>query len=166
MKTNPDHIWQYASGIFVHGIEPRWFMWIHLIMNLCALIPFGILVENTVGSRKTFVVFMIEWLVTIILFQILFLNKIQRSAGISSIAYTFATIAFYYAYRVWKSDKKGFWKQWLAYYYVFEFFGMISLLNPLAGIEALLLHLSGVVVGVLFVYANRKGMECALRRIN
>ncbi len=153
----PTHIWQYITGIFEHGIEPQWFLWVHLIMNLMGLLPFGVLVERMLGSKKTLMIFITEWLVTIALFQLLRHGQQTSMAGISSIVYAYATIAFVCFVKLIKHEGKRVWKQGLTYYFAFEFLGLITMLNPITtGWVSLWLHLSGIGVGALFYFRNKK----------
>lgn len=158
--TQPKHLWQYITFIFEHGVEPRWFLWLHLGMNLMGLLPFGILVEKMFGSKKTIAVFGVEWIVTIALFQILRNGQYTSMAGISSIGYAYATIAFAYFIKIWRIERKKMWFQPLTYFYIFEIFGMITMLNPLmTGWVSLWIHLSGICVGGLFVMINWRYMK-------
>lgn len=33
LQTKPENIWQYFSGVFIHNIEPKWVMWVHMGLN-------------------------------------------------------------------------------------------------------------------------------------
>jgi membrane associated rhomboid family serine protease len=170
IKTSPEHIWQYASGIFIHGVNPRWFMWMHLGMNLLALLPFGILVEKMIGSKRTLFLFFAEWIVSVVLFQILTAANPHTTVGISTVAYAFATVALYYAYLVRKRNRKAFFKQPLSIFYLVEGLGMLSLLNPMAGMASLLMHFSGVIIGIIYIIIDKRfihsKLEDAIKVIN
>lgn len=158
MWTKPEHFWQYISGIFVHGAKPRWFLWVHLGMNMLGLIPFGIIVEKALGSKKSLYLFAAEWAVTAVLFQIIHYGSHSSAAGISSIEYAYATAAIPFVWHVFRVEGKRIFKQPLTYYFIFEYFGMLSLLNPMMGMASLLLHTSGIVVGIMFLLFNKKSI--------
>lgn len=151
LQTKPEHIWQYVSGIFIHNIEPKWILWVHMTMNFMGLIPFGIMIEKVMGSMKTLLLFVTEMFVTAICFQVVTWNNPGQACGISTITYAFATVGFYCIVQVWKRREGSFLKQPLFYYFAFEFLGMLSMLNPMSGMTSLVMHMSGIVVGVVWV---------------
>ncbi len=156
LTTRPHYIWQHMTGILIHNIEPRWVMWVHMIMNFMGLIPLGIIVEKVIGSKCTFALFMIEAVVTAVSFQVVTWNQPGQAAGISSVGYAFATVGFYCIFLVLKKRETPCYKQPLFYYFLFEFFGMLSMLNPMNSMVSFVLHISGVIVGGIWIFINRE----------
>lgn len=166
LETRPDYVWQYFSGIFIHNIEPEWVMWVHMIMNFMALIPFGIIVEKIIGSKHALILFLIEWIVTAICFQLVTWNNPGQACGISTIEYAFATVGFYCIYIVLKSGKVSFYRQPLFYYFLFELFGMLGMLNPMSSMTSFVLHISGVVVGIAYIVFKKKAIRTGIEQMN
>lgn len=46
--SKPVYGWQYVSGTLMHGSKgaPVWFLWVHLILNVLMILPFGGLLEE------------------------------------------------------------------------------------------------------------------------
>lgn len=153
--------WQIISFVFEHNVEPRWVLLLHLGMNLLGLIPFGILTEKLLGHLRTFLIFIAAWLVTLGLYLIFRHGQYSSVAGISTIVYAYAAVAFIYFIKVWKIEKMKLSKQLLTYFFVVEFIGMLSLLNPmvLGGLGAAA-HLSGIIVGLVAAVICRKRLSC------
>ncbi len=159
LQTRPEYMWQYFSGIFIHNIEPQWVMWVHMIMNFMGLIPLGIIVEKVIGSRSILWLFLVEVLVTAICFQVVTWSHPGQASGISSVGYAFATVGFYCIFRVLGKKETVFYKQPLFYYFLFEFLGMLSMLNPMSSMTSFVLHISGVAVGVIWIIIMKKEFE-------
>lgn len=155
LQTNPQYIWQYATGCFIHSIEPRWAMWIHLVMNFMGLIPLGILTEKTMGSRNALYLLLTELAATAILHQLLTRNAPAQACGISTVCYAFAAVGFFSILTVLKDKSVSRVRQPLFWYFLFELLGMLSLLNPMRGATSLLLHASGILTGGVFAFLFR-----------
>ncbi len=154
IETRPQYIWQYFSGCFIHNIEPRWVMWVHMGMNFMGLIPLGIITEKVIGSKNVFVLFLAELVVTAVSLQAVSFRKPGQASGISTITYAFATVAFYCVYLVIKRREASWVKQPLFYYCVFELVGMLQMLlmmNPFNAIMSFTGHVSGILVGVITI---------------
>ncbi len=150
IETRPQYIWQYFSGCFIHNIEPRWAMWIHMGMNFMGLIPLGIMTEKVIGSRKTFFLFLGELIFGAFCLQIVSWNQPGQASGISTITYAFATVAFYCVYKVIQRKTVPCFKQPLFYYCLFELVGMLQMLlmmNPWNARMSFAGHISGIIVG-------------------
>lgn len=150
MWSQPEHWWQYASGIFLHGIEPAGFWAIHLGLNLLGLLPMGTLLERTYGTKAATLLFLAEWIVTAALFQLLHLGEHTYAVGMSTVAYAFAAGALPIILHRIRTDSRRKTRQPLFYYALFEYFGLLSMLNPANGVATLLLHVSGFLTGGLF----------------
>lgn len=168
LQTNADHMWQYMTGVLIHHIHPWWVMWIHLGMNFMSLIPLGIIVEKVLGSRMTLYIILTEWFVTAVVFQLVSSKIPTTACGISTIEYALAIVGFYCIYVTLRTGNTNtrFYKQPLLYYFLFELLGMLGMLNPAKGIVPWSLHISGVIVGFLFLLILRKRIKCAVNRSN
>lgn len=154
IETRPQYFWQYFSGCFIHSVEPRWSMWIHMGMNFMGFIPLGIITEKVIGKRNAFRLFLGELTATSVILQIVSLSNPGQASGISTINYAFATVAFYCVYKVIKKKEVPYVKQALFYYCVFEFWGMLQMLilqNPVNATMSFAGHVSGIAVGVIAI---------------
>lgn len=154
LATKPVNIWQYFSGCFIHVVEPRVAFWIQLIMNFMGLIPMGCMIEKRYGSKKVFILFVAEIIVTALLFQLVTWSKPSEAAGISSVMYAFGTVGFYCLYKEMREKKKEFWKKPVSYYFVFIGLGMLTNIAPMGSVVSMVLHSSGIVLGGIFVILN------------
>ena len=162
IETRPQYFWQYFSGCFIHNIEPKWVMWVHMIMNFMGLVPFGIIVEKVLGSKKTFLIFLAELVVTAVSLQLASFNNPTKISGISTITYVFATVAFYCIFLVLKKKETSCFKQPLFYYFIFQFWGMLQMLimmNPVNALTSFVGHISGIVVGIVTVLFAAKEIK-------
>lgn len=165
IETRPKYFWQYFSGCFIHSVEPRWSMWIHMGMNFMGLIPLGIITEKVIGTKNMFWMFLGELAVTAVVLQIVTLSNPGQASGISSICYAFATVAFYCVYKVIKKKEVPCVKQALFYYCVFECWGMLQMLimmNPINAPMSFAGHISGIVVGIIAIILTSKTIQCKI----
>ncbi|MBO4988425.1 MAG: rhomboid family intramembrane serine protease [Lachnospiraceae bacterium] len=165
IETRPKYFWQYFSGCFIHSVEPRWSMWIHMGMNFMGLIPLGIITEKVIGTKNMFGLFLGELTVTAVVLQVVTLSNPGQVSGISSISYAFATVAFYCVYKVIKKKEVSCLKQVLFYYCVFEFWGMLQMLilqNPINAPMSFAGHISGIVVGIVAIILTSKNIHCKI----
>lgn len=161
IETRPQHMWQYFSGCFIHNIEPRWVMWVHMGMNFMGLIPLGIITEKVIGSKNVFGLFVSELIITAVCLQVVSWNQPGQASGISTITYAFATVAFYCVYMVIKRKEVSCFKQPLFYYCVFELVGMLQMLlmmNPVNAIMSFAGHVSGIIVGIVTIVILSKNI--------
>lgn len=159
IETNPQYVWQYFSGCFIHNIEPKWVMWVHMGMNFMGLLPLGIITEKLIGSKNTFFLFMGELIITAVCLQVVSQNKPGQASGISTITYAFATVAFYCVYIVIKRKDCSYFKQTFFYYCAFELVGMLQMLlmmNPMNAIMSFTGHVSGIIVGIIAIIVLSK----------
>lgn len=162
IETRPQYVWQYFSGFFIHNIEPKWVMWVHMGMNFMGLVPLGIIVEKVLGSKKAFSLFAAELLVSAVSLQLASLQNPTRISGISTITYAFATVAFYCVYLVLKRKDYPCYKQPLFYYFIFQFWGMLQMLimqNPINALPSFVGHVSGIVVGVVIILLTSREIK-------
>lgn len=159
-----EYPWQYFSGIFVHGTSqfPAMASIAHLVFNLMLVLPFGILIEKSIGSNRFSIVTFASWMIQAIAFYVIASiitpeNETARGAGISGIAFMYGTIGAYVLFQLFKINKRIFFRQVLTYIYLNILIAMLAMLNPfVAGVSSFIVHLIGVVVGILFVVINHK----------
>lgn len=160
-KCPADHFWQYFSGVFLHGTNTSASMaYIHLTANLLMFAPYAVMAEKALGHLKFGIVFAASWLGGSIAFRAvaLLFSKGEPSlgAGLSGIAFTFIVVGVSILYRVFKLDKKAFFRQPLAYFFLFGLIGELAVLNPyIAGMGSFILHTCGVLVGLLMAVLFR-----------
>lgn len=76
-QEKPIEIWRFLSSIFLHGNSS------HLILNLFALLLFGLILEKLIGSKK----FLLVYLSTGIIANIIAINFYPLSLGASGAIY-------------------------------------------------------------------------------
>ena len=143
--SKPIYIWQYISGTFMHGSKeaPIWFLWVHLILNCLMIIPFGSILENKLGSKNTFIAFIVAMIISSLLFQVITLPYSEDivASGISAIGYAFVTGGIMNMKDLWEkySNKtKGL-------YIILISLSLIMLLPIITGWMSTLMHLSGII---------------------
>ena len=143
--SKPIYIWQYISGTFMHGSKeaPIWFLWVHLILNCLMRIPFGSILENKLGSKNTFIAFIVAMIISSLLFQVITLPYSEDivASGISAIGYAFVTGGIMNMKDLWKKysiKTKGL-------YIILISLSLIMLLPIITGWMSTLMHLSGII---------------------
>ena len=143
--SKPIYIWQYISGTFMHGSKeaPIWFLWVHLILNFLMIIPFGSILENKLGSKNTFIAFIVAMIISSLLFQVITLPYSEDivASGISAIGYAFVTGGIMNMKDLWKKysiKTKGL-------YIILISLSLIMLLPIITGWMSTLMHLSGII---------------------
>jgi len=150
--------WQYISFLFVHGdgMAPRSYILLHLALNLLELITFGILIEKTIGSMQTIVVFLTQWIVTILLFFGITKGTYSFIAGITPVDYAFGMIAFIYLIKILRVKKRQILTQPFLYYLGILYLGMLAMLHPdVASGLSFIINCSGIAVGGVFSFFLR-----------
>ena len=170
--------WQLITYQFQHGMTtellPADFSYSaaqltigHLIFNLLLAIPFGILVEKVIGSRKFLVMAVAAWVVDIILiFTAAYFTtpagEETVSCGASGLVFSFMPIGMYILFVLGKKyGFKNLLKQ-VSFYLLLPIAiaTLVFALSPnaggVAGIWSMILHLLGLSCGVLFTVIYRK----------
>lgn len=152
--SRPVHIWQYFSGTFMHGSKgaPLWFLWVHLFMNYLMIIPFGCVLEARMGSRNTFLVFLVSMLLSSITFQVLLYGQDELACGISAVGYAFVTGGIMNMRDLWKDYSA---KARIAYL-LLTGLALVMLLPAITGWVSTCLHLSGIVSFFVFYFIIRR----------
>ena len=159
---HPQYIWQYVSGAFLHGGEGYGtaFCLAHLCANLLMFVPYSIIIENLLGRKRTGIIFLIAWLGFSLSVHFIALavsgGEPAQGAGLSGISYCFTTIGCYILFKLMRADRKLFRKQPLAFIFLFGLLGELLMLNPfIAGVGSLLIHISGILIGLLCILLFR-----------
>ncbi len=163
--SNPQYPWQYLSGAFVHGClifseSPVWFVWIHLFLNLLMILPLGILLEKILGSAKLMELFVFSWLICSVVYQILLWDQHIPASGISAIGYSFWPGTVYVLLKIFKENRNAFFHLPSNYFYITILSLMVIMLIPaITGMVSFELHISGVIVGLIFALRNKKTID-------
>lgn len=151
--SKPVYGWQYVSGTLMHGSKgaPVWFLWVHLILNVLMILPFGGLLERKRDSRQVLIVFVTATVLSSIVFHFLTQEQDIQATGISAVGYAFVTGGAMILPNVWKE----FSRTVKLFYLFLIFLSGLMLLPVITGWISTLLHLSGIVSYLLvFIGSN------------
>lgn len=157
------YLWQIGTGIFLHGAPnlPTAGSVGHLIFNLLLVIPFGIMIEKILGSKRLALMSFVLWIVNAITFySIAFVitpqGETAYGAGISGIAFSYGIIGLYILFSLGKKNFKLMFKQ-VSFYLLFNIIiAMIVMVNPyVAGVSSMIVHIVAIIFGVLYVIYYR-----------
>lgn len=145
--SRPVYFWQYFSGTFMHGSKgaPLWFLWVHLGMNYLMILPFGCVLEARVGSRNTFLVFVVSVILSSAVFQILLWGQDELACGVSAVGYGFVTGGLLNLRGLWRAYSRK--KRVL--YLGLSGIALVMLLPAITGWISTCLHLSGILSGLI-----------------
>ena len=136
----------------------------HLGYNLLLLLPYGILVEKVIGSKRLLLVSATAWLVdTITMFGFaLALSKKGTPficKGGSGVAFSFVPLAAYILFVLGKKYGLGKLLKQLTFYLLMPLIlsSFVIAFNPtIAGTFSMVIHLIGILCGALFAFLFRK----------
>ncbi len=156
--------WQICSGIFLHGSPelPMAGTIGHLIFNLLLVIPFGIMIEKILGSKRFALMSIVLWIVNAITFYIIAIvvtpkGETAYGAGISGIAFSYGIIGLYALFVLGKSNFKFMFKQVSFYFLINIVIAMIVMINPyVAGVESMIVHMVAIVTGIIYAIYYHK----------
>ena len=154
--SKPVYGWQYASGALMHGSKgaPIWFLWVHLILNVLMILPFGGLLERKRGSRQVLLVFVTATVLSSIVFHLLTQGQDIQATGISAVGYAFVTGGVLILPNMWKEYSLS-----VKLFYLFlVFLSGLMLLPAITGWISTWLHLSGI-ASYLLVFFGSKGLK-------
>ena len=154
--SKPVYGWQYVSGTLMHGSKGAsvWFLWVHLILNVLMILPFGGLLERKRGSRQVLIVFVTATVLSSIVFHFLTRGQDIQATGISAVGYAFVTGGVMLLPKMWKECSRTV--KWL--YLFLIFLSSLMLLPVITGWISTLLHLSGI-VSYLLVFIGSKSLK-------
>ena len=175
------YLWQLLSYIFLQGtpgeLIPPDFPYSameltigHLAYNLMLIIPFGILVEKVIGSKRLLALFASSWIVDVILNFIMGAIYTKEGdtfavSGASGLAFSFMPVGVYILFVMGK--KFGFGKLFrqVSFYLLMGIAipTMVIALMPniagVAGIPSMIIHLIAIVIGIVFAVIFRRKIE-------
>lgn len=180
--------WQLLTYIFLQGIPvellPPDFPYSameltigHLGYNLMLILPFGILVEKVIGSKRFLGLFTSAWIVDVILNFIMgvICTKDGESfavSGASGIAFSFMPVGVYILFILGK--KFGFGKLFrqVSFYLLMGIAlptAVISLMPDVAGVAgvpSMIIHLIALAVGIVFAFICKGRIACFFNNTN
>ena len=180
--------WQLLTYVFLQGIPgellPPDFpyssielMLGHLGYNLMLILPFGILVEKVIGSKRFLALFASTWIVDVILNFIMgaIWTKDGDSfavSGASGLAFSFMPVGVYILFVLGK--KYGFGKLFrqVSFYLLMGIAlptAVISLMPNVAGVAgvpSMIIHLIALAVGIVFAFICKGRIACFFNNTN
>lgn len=176
VSTYPvDYSWQYISGAFLHGLGDGHFAitFVHLFINLLMFLPYAIIIEKALGHRNFVITFLLAWISFSVTFQLLSRQVLlaygasgekATGAGLSGIAFSYIAMGTYVILSICATNPTLALKQPLTYLFGLGLVGELLILNPrLAGMSPFLMHVVGIVTGIILVIIFRKEMKKYLK---
>lgn len=156
--------WQILTGLFLHGAPtlslPACIG--HLLFNLILVLPFGIMIEKIIGSKKFLLTTIIFWIVNLVTFYSVAAictpnGEHAYGSGISGIAFSYGIIGLYILIQMLKFDKKETLKQVSFYPLLNIILIMLIMINPyVAGTTSMIIHIVAVFAGIIFIIIKHK----------
>lgn len=142
----------------------------HLGYNLLLILPFGILVEKILGTKKMLVLFAVSWVADVIAMlimgaintYILKEGEMAGGAGASGLAFCFMPIGVYALFVLGRRYGFGKLFKQISFYFLMLLAvpTLIIALSPsvqgVAGIPSMVIHLLAIIIGVIFTIVFRK----------
>ena len=162
-----EYPWQVCTGIFLHGAPNSPIKEIigQLIFDLLLVIPFGIILEKILGSKRFALMSLVLWIVNAITFYIIAFiitpqGESASAAGISGIAFSYGIIGLYSLFTLGKKNFKLMFKQVSFYLLLNIIITMIIMVNPyVAGIFPMIVHIVAIIFGIIFTMFYHKVIE-------
>lgn len=159
--------WQICSGIFLHGSPDLSMAGTigHLGFNLLLVLPFGIMIEKIIGSKRFLILSIYLWIVNALVFYTIAFcvtpkGETAYGAGISGIAFSYGIIGLYSLFRLAKKDLKSLFKQLSFYLLLNIVIVMLVMINPyIAGVSSMILHLAAVVAGIIYILIDHRKFD-------
>lgn len=173
--------WQAVSYIFLQGIPkdllpadyPYTSMQLtlgHLGYNLLLVIPFGVLAEKIIGTKKMLILFATTCIADLI--ANLIMGAIYTKdgdmfsiAGASGIAFTFMPVGMYALFLLGKNFGFGKLFKQVSFYVLMGMAiptAIISLtprIGDVSGVPSMVIHLMGLIIGSVFAIVYRKSLQ-------
>ena len=173
--------WQAVSYIFLQGIPkdllpadyPYTSMQLtlgHLGYNLLLVIPFGVLAEKIIGTKKMLILFgttcILDLIANLIMGAIYTKDGDMFSvAGASGIAFAFMPVGMYALFLFGKNFGFGKLFKQVSFYVLMGMAiptAIISLtprIGDVAGVPSMVIHLMGLIIGSVFAIVYRKSLQ-------
>ena len=171
--------WQLITYVFLHGYiaelippelpyNPMQLTIGHLIYNLLLVIPFGVLIEKVIKSKRLLLLSITAWLINVTFSIILAIvntpeGETTMVAGASGLVFSYMPIGMYIIFVMGKKYGFGQLFKQIPFYLLLPIATatLIIALSPdvkgVAGIWSMIMHLIGIFVGVTFsvIYNKR-----------
>ena len=170
--------WQFVTYVFQHympqshippelGATSLQYSIGHFVYNSLLVLPFGILIEKVIGSKKYLILNIVAWILDVSFIYIIaaFLapeDAVVAAHGASGLAFSFMPVGVYTIFALGK--KFGFLK--LFKQVLFYFLMLMALLTLLIALSpsvagateifSMLLHLTAVLAGIAFAFIYHK----------
>ncbi|MDY6338750.1 MAG: rhomboid family intramembrane serine protease [Saccharofermentans sp.] len=173
--------WQVISYIFLQGIPqdlmpeglPYSSMELtigHLGYNLLLILPFGILVEKIIGTKKMLILFAMTWAADFIAIMIMGVIYTKQgvefgSSGASGMAFAFMPVGLYALFLLGSRFGYGKLFKQISFYVLLGIAVptiIISVTPNIAGvtgIPSMVIHLLGLAIGTVFAIVFRKTLQ-------
>lgn len=156
--------WQVGTGIFLHGAPnlPIAGSIGHLIFNLLLVIPFGLMIEKILGSKRFALMSLVLWVANAITFYIIAFvitpqGETAYGAGISGIAFSYGIIGLCLLFVLGKKNFKLMFKQVSFYLLLNIIIAMIVMVNPyVAGVSSMIVHIVAILFGIIYAVFYRR----------
>ena len=180
--------WQLLTYVFLQGIPgellPPDFPYSsmeltigHLGYNLLLILPFGILVEKVIGSKRFLALFASTWIVDVILDFIMGVIYTKDGdsfavSGASGLAFSFMPVGIFILFVMGK--KYGFGKLFrqVSFYLLMGIalptavISLIPNIAGVAGIPSMIIHLIALAIGVVFAFICKGKIACYFNNTN
>lgn len=164
--------WQVISGLFLHGSPDLSTAGCigHLSFNLLLVLPFGIMIEKILGSKRFLIASLGLWLVNIVTFYVLAAietpaGESAYGAGISGVAFSYGVVGLYVLIKLFAITKKELFKQVSFYLLMNIILIMLIMINPIvAGVSSMIIHLVAVAAGIVLTIVFKKTIDDFLQR--
>lgn len=159
--------WQLLTGVFLHGspVLSTAGSIGHLLFNLLLVLPFGIMVEKVIGSKKFLIGTLFFWIINLIAFYVGAYFTISSGdnlygAGISGVAFSYGIIGAYVLFTLFRKVKTQMFRQVSFYLLANIIIIMFIMINPyVAGIQSMIAHLIAVFAGIIYTFIIRKDID-------
>ena len=170
--------WQLITYIFLQGVPgellPPDFPYSsmeltigHLGYNLLLILPFGILVEKVIGSKRFLALFASTWIVDVILNFIMgvICTKDGDSfavSGASGLAFSFMPVGIYILFVMGKTYGFGKLFRQVSFYILMGIaiptmaIALMPDIAGVAGVPSMIIHLVAIVIGIIFAVIFKK----------
>ena len=164
--------WQLLTYVFLQGIPGEL-----LGYNLLLILPFGILVEKVIGSKRFLALFASTWIVDVILNFIMGVIYTKDGdsfavSGASGLAFSFMPVGIFILFVMGK--KYGFGKLFrqVSFYLLMGIalptavISLIPNIAGVAGIPSMIIHLIALAIGVVFAFICKGKIACFFNNTN
>lgn len=162
--------WQIFTGLFLHGAPNLSQVGSvgHLLFNMFLVLPFGVMIEKILGSKRFLSGTICFWCTNILTFYVLAYmvtpkGETAYGAGISGVAFSYGIIGLYILFKLFKITKTKLLKQVSFYLLLNIIVIMLIMINPyVAGVQSMIIHMVAVVSGIIFTAVIHKSIDSYL----